>query len=78
MRRPDLWNLNDAVVTSTKTRSKMQRTLGPAGRKFRAFARPSIDLLRLIGHYEIGAIRADASGQFLERARDVFGDLIVL
>ena len=52
----------------------MQRALGPVWRKFRSFARPSIDLLRLASHYEIGSIRADAFGQFLERARNVFGN----
>jgi len=71
-------NMDGSVLASSVIRCKIERALRPARRKLCSVAAPPIDVHRIPGCNEIGAVGTDAGSQFSERAFDVSGNVVML
>src|SRR3954464_15110749 len=70
--------MDGSVLASIGIGCETECTLRPARRKLCSVAAPSIDVHRVRGCNEIGAVGADARSQFSERAFDVSSDVVML
>ena len=70
--------MDGSVLASIGIGCETERALRPARRKLCSVAAPSIDVHRVRGCNEIGAVGADARSQFSERAFDVSSDVVML
>ena len=71
-------HMDGSVLASIGIGCETERALRPARRKLCAVAAPLIDVHRVPGCNEIGAVGADARSQFAERAFDVSSDVVML
>jgi hypothetical protein len=70
--------MDGSVLASIGIGCETERALRPARRKFCSIAAPLIDVHRVPGCNEIGAVGADAGSQFSERAFDVSSNVVML